>query len=213
MLDKNTQKEANKMANGYSPIYNQAIRNIPIFEVTAWSAFTNQPTNDQFEIVSNSASDTQRITVWYTETGSSVVKYETLTLTGTTAVASVSTTVANVIGAFLGERFGAISLRAVGTITIRKKTGALAITTIAATKLSTGAPYFYLQGNNVKVQNITGKTWINTIVTNGIVSPATTTGATMELESREVLPIKVYSYLSLVSDGTGSTCQIIVEES
>jgi hypothetical protein len=200
------------MSVGISQIYNKVIRNIPIFEVTA-ALSTNQPTNDQFEIVSNSTSDTQKITVWYTDTGdTNTIKYETFTLNGTTAVGSASTIVENVIGAFLGERYGDISKRAVGTITIRKKTGALAISTITAGKLSTGTPYFYLQGNNVKVENIAGNTWINSVKVNGLVAAATSTGACTQLTGRMERERKVDSFLSLVSDGTGSTVQIIVFE-
>lgn len=196
---------------------------IPIFEVTLQSAFTNQPTNDGVEILSNNASDTQLCTVWYTETGSSTLKYETVTLTGTSVKALTSVIIASVYGVFLGTPDGTISKRAVGTITVRKATGDAAITTIAATKLSSGTQRFYLAGRNVEVENIAGNTWIgaltptNFAVNNAedILEASTTpiaiaTGAYLQLTGRMSKLLTVADYLTIASDVTGSTVQITV---
>lgn len=196
---------------------------IPITEVTLQSAFTNQPTNDYFEVVSANAGDTQKITVWYTETGSTTLKSETLTLTGATAVSSNSAIVANVYGVFLGDTSGTISKRAVGVITVRKKTGALAITTIAATKLGSGTQMFYLAGRNIELENIAGNTWINAVtpmdyqsdnagkLANPTVpSIAIATGACLQMTGRMTKNLTVTDYISIASDTTGSTVQITV---
>lgn len=203
--------------------YRSHERYIPVFEATLQTSFTNQPTNDQFEVVSASASDTQKITVWFTETGSTVMKWETLTLTGVAAVASTSTTVGIVYGAYLGDNTGAISKRAVGTITIRKKTGALAITTIAATKLASGTSYFYIGGKNIELENIAGNTWINanspiqfsrdnaSAVANLTLAPmANPLNSSLQLAGRMSKFLNVTDYISITSDTTGSTVQITV---
>lgn len=95
--------------------------------------FTNQPTGDQFEVLSSSASDiTQTVTVYYTKTGTTTtILSQTITLTGTTAVASTDTTVQQVFAVTK-------SAATVGTITVRKKTGAATITTLAPATLSSG---------------------------------------------------------------------------
>lgn len=187
---------------------------IPIFEVTAWSGWSNQPTGDNFEVVSNNAGDTQKVTVWYSVTGSSTIVNETLTLTGTTAVSNALATVDKVYGIFLGDKYGNMSARATGTITLRKKTGALAITTITAGKLCSGSPYFYLPGCNVEIENIAGNTWFNTVKDATLANPvlATTTGPCVQLTGRMSKLTKVNDYVSIISDGTGSTVQILVYE-
>lgn len=96
--------------------------------------FTNQPTGDQFEILSSSAADAagKTVTIYFTKTGTTTtVSSETLTLNGTTAVASVTTTVQNVLAVTK-------NIATTGTITIRKKTGAATITTLAPATLSSG---------------------------------------------------------------------------
>jgi hypothetical protein len=95
--------------------------------------FTNQPTGDQFEVLSSSASDvTQTVTVYYTKTGTTTtILSQTITLTGTTAVASTDTTVQQVFAVTK-------SAATVGTVTVRKKTGAATITTLAPATLTSG---------------------------------------------------------------------------
>lgn len=183
-------------------------RIIPIFEVTAVSA-SNQPANDSIEVVSNNAADTQTITLWGID-NSNVFQYATLTLTGTTAVKStLSPNWKTLYGAFLGDRFGNISARATGTITIREDSGDAAITTIAAGKLSTGMMFFEVPGEDVTLENIAGNTWFNTL---GV---ASTTGASGQLTGRMSINTMVgtdVKYLSIISDGTGSTAQVYVLE-
>ena len=177
---------------------------IPITEITAVS-ITNQPANDGAEIVSSSASDTQKITLWGNTNGSTDIVYETITLTGTTAVSTIKTDWGTIYGAFLGDQYGLISSRAVGTITIREASADLAITTIAAGKLGTGQQRFSLAGRKIAIENILGVTYFN-----GGNTLATTTGANAQLEARMTIPIVVDSFLTIISDGTGSTAQIYV---
>lgn len=97
------------------------------------AAFTNQPTSDQFEVLSSNAGDTtQTVTVYYTKTGTTTtVLSQTITLTGTTAVASTDTTVQQVLAVVK-------SAATVGTVTVRKKTAAGTITTLAPATLTSG---------------------------------------------------------------------------
>lgn len=99
----------------------------------AGAAFTNQPTSDQFEVLSSNAGDTtQTVTVYYTKTGTTTtVLSQTITLNGTTAVGSTDTTVQQVLGVTK-------SAATLGTVTVRKKTGAATITTLAAGTLTSG---------------------------------------------------------------------------
>ena len=93
--------------------------------------FANQPQNDGIEIVSNSASDTQVATVYGTTTGTGIVVAEAITLTGTSAVASVKTDWGYILGIEL-------SSAAVGTVTIREASANATIITIAAAASSSG---------------------------------------------------------------------------
>lgn len=205
--------------------YRGHLRYIPIFEITDWSTWSNQPTGDNYQVVSSSASDTQKVTIWYSVVGGTAILSETLTLNGTTAVNSSLATVNKVYGIFLGDNTGIISSRAVGTITLQKKTGTLAITTIAATKLASGVCTFYLAGNNVEVENIAGNTWFNAAtpvnfntnnaqnLSNPVNPPmATAIGASVQMSGRMAKVLKVEDYISLVSDASGSTAQITVFE-
>lgn len=181
---------------------------IPIFETTAVSA-SNQPTNDDIQVLSDSASDTQVITLFGID-NSDAFQVKELVLTGVTPVDSVlNPKWKTLYGAFLGDSKGNISARATGTITIREKSGGLAIATIAATKLSTGMLFFDLPGNDVVLENISGNTWFNTA---GI---ASTTGASGQMAGRMAAELLIKSnnrYLSLISDSGGSTAQIYVLE-
>jgi hypothetical protein len=178
---------------------------IPIFELTDVSS-SNQPANDDIQVISSSENDTQKITLFGVD-NSDVFQTKELTLNGTTAVDSVLTPKWKTLyGAFLGDIYGDISARAVGTITIREKSGAQAITTIAATELSTGRLYFNLPGENIILENVSDNSWFNHL---GI---ATTTGKCGQLTGRMAIQITTESdeYLSLISDGSGSTMQIYV---
>ena len=178
---------------------------IPIFELTAVSG-SNQPANDDIQVISNSTSDTQKITLFGID-NSDAFQTKELTLNGTTAVDSVlNPKWKTLYGAFLGDIYGNISARAVGTITLREKSAAQTIATIAATKLSTGRLYFNLPGENIILENIAGNSWFNHL---GI---ATTTGKCGQLTGRMAIQIIAESdeYVSLISDGSGSTMQIYV---
>ncbi len=91
-------------------------------------AFTNQPANDAIEVISNSISDTQQLTLWGTTNGGVVLVSETITLTGTTAV----TTAKSDWGVLLGVEVPYGQKPAAGTITIREASGNAAITTLTA---------------------------------------------------------------------------------
>jgi hypothetical protein len=180
-------------------------RIIPIFEVTAVSA-NNQPANDDIELISDSASDTQQITVLYYD-NSDILHQVTTTLDGVTQVVVTSAVKPKTfLGAYLGDEKGNISARAVGTITIREASGNQAIATIAAGKLSTGMAHFIAKGEDVVIENIAGNTWFNTL------GMASTTGASGQLTGRMSMDVQVPSdkFISLISDAVGSTVQIYV---
>lgn len=181
---------------------------IPIFEIGAVSA-SNQPTNDSIEIVSDNAADTQDITIWGID-NSDNFQYATVTLKGATAVKStLDPNWKTIYGAFLGDRFGNISTRATGTITIRKDSGDQAITTITAGKLSTGMVFFEVAGQDIVIENITGKSWFNPL---GV---ASITGASGQLDGRMSMDVTIPTakkYISLISDSSGATAQIYVLE-
>ncbi|MFW9968621.1 MAG: hypothetical protein ACFFDF_00375 [Candidatus Odinarchaeota archaeon] len=187
--------------------YKRINRIIPIFEVTAYSGFTNQPANDDIEIVSDSASDTQLITVLYYD-NSDDLQQETTTLTGTSPVTIATTPKAKtVLGAFLGDDKGNISARAVGTITIREASGDLTITTISAGELAVGVQRFYLEGQDVVIEAINGNAWYNPH--DKVVS---TTGAHIQMTGRMSHEINVTKYLTFISDNVGATVQILITD-
>lgn len=93
--------------------------------------FTNQPSNDGVEILSDNAGDVQVATVYGTTTGTDTVVAEPITLTGTVAVSTVKVD----WGVILGVK---VASAAVGTITFREASGNAAITTIAPAALSSG---------------------------------------------------------------------------
>lgn len=180
---------------------------IPIFEITAIST-SNQPTNDDVQVVSDSASDTQIITLFGVDNADKF-QVKQLTLNGVTAVDSIlDPKWKTIYGAFLGDIYGNISKRAVGTITIKEKSGGQTISTITAGKLSTGSIFLKLGGQDITLENISGNTWFNTN------EPALTTNASGQMSGRMSIDLLVKSekYLSLISDGSGSTAQIYVSE-
>ncbi len=182
-------------------------RIIPVFQVTAWSGFTNQPANDAVEVVSSSASDTGKITIFGTTYSTGAFAYETITLNGITAVATTKTDWGNVYGTFMGDIYGRNFAKAVGTITIREGSGDLAITTIAAGNLSKGLVAFDLSGYNVVLENITGNTFWNIVAV-----PTADTGGQMAGRMSAEVRHKSGQYLYLISDATGSTAQVYVYE-
>ncbi len=96
-------------------------------------AFTNQPANDGLEILSANAGDTtQTVTVIGTTQGTDTVVVETVTLTGTTPVATVKTD----WGVILAVKKSAATL---GTVTVREASADQTVTAgLTAAVLSVG---------------------------------------------------------------------------
>lgn len=108
------------------------------------SAFTNQPLNDSVTIVSSNAGDTtQTTTIIGTTTGTNTTVSETIALNGTTPVVTVKTNWGQILAVKL-------SASCAGTVTWKKTTGALTITTAATTVLKVGV-------NTVSSTNAFGK--------------------------------------------------------
>lgn len=96
-------------------------------------AFTNQPANDGVEVLSSNAGDTtQTVTIIGTTNGTDTVVVETVTLAGTTPVATVKTD----WGVILAVKKSATTL---GTVTVREASGDATITAgLTAAVLSVG---------------------------------------------------------------------------
>lgn len=179
---------------------------IPMFDLLAWSGFTNQPDGDDVEIVSDNAGDTGKCTVFYTKKSDGTFAYATVTLTGVTAKALTGATdVDDVLGVFLGDIEGKNITPAVGTITLREASGDQAITTIVATKISKGLVAFDLTGKQIILNVHSGNVWKRC---SNVAS--TTTGFKMNLTGGNIKEEKIASMLYLISDTTGATAQIEV---
>jgi hypothetical protein len=173
--------------------------------VTNWSAFGNQPTNDGVEVVSDSASDTGLCTIWGTDNSTGAIAYETIRLTGTSAVSTTKVTWGNVYGIFLGEADGKRITRAVGTITIRKATGNATIITVTAGNFQKGMAIFLCEGETVEFSSASGTLYWNTLVA------ATSTNSITESGVVDV-SVLVDKYLYFISDNTGAVVQLTVLE-
>jgi hypothetical protein len=185
--------------------FRQSAYVIPAFDLLAWSGFTNQPANDGVEVVSNSASDIGKCTIFGTTHGTGAFAHETITLNGTNAVSTSKTDWGNIYGVFLGDVDGQNVTPAVGTITVREASGDQAITTIAATKISKGMIALDFGGKDVIYRFLTasGNVWKRV---NGVVS-ATNGFQYIGQEMREEY---IPGHLYLISDTTGATCSIDV---
>ena len=179
---------------------------VPQMTVTNWSAYTNQPANDGVEVISDSASDVGRCTIWGTTYATGALTYETVTLTGTTVVNTSKTDWGNVYGIFLGESNGTKITRAVGTITVREKSADQAITTLTASEFQDGMVCFNCPGQIVQFSNYSGTLYWSTLIT-----AATSLNAVTEVGVVNI-PVLVDKYLSLISDNTGAVVQLIVME-
>ncbi len=103
-----------------------------ILVTTVGSAFGNQPSNDGVEVLSASAADTtQTVTIYGTTTGTDTLVSETVTLNGTTFVATTKVDWGIIVGVEL-------SASCAGTVTIREASGDAVITTILTTVLNAG---------------------------------------------------------------------------
>jgi len=178
---------------------------IPIMDIGAWSAFTNQPANDGVEVVSNSASDVGLCTIFGTTHVGGAFAFETITLNGVTAVATTKVDWGNVYGIFMGDINGKNITPAVGTITVREASADQTITTLAATKISKGLVQFDLTGKDVVVNAHSGNVFVRTT---GVATA--TSGFKLNLTGGNILDLKVTQYLSLIDDTAGATAQILV---
>lgn len=179
---------------------------IPMMDLLAWSGFTNQPTNDGVEIVSDSASDVGKCTIFGTTNTGGAFAYETVTLTGTTAVATTKTDWGNIYGIFLGDIYGKNYSPAVGTITIREASADQTITTIVATKISKGMVALNLTGKSIILNVHSGNVWKRCA---GVVTTAN--GFKLNLTGGGIKEERIASMLYLISDTTGGTAQIEVQ--
>jgi len=176
---------------------------VPLFDIGGSAFDNNAGINDIVQVISNSASDTGIITLVGITHGKNDLVYETIKLNGTTAVDSVKEDWGSLYGVFLGDINGKNCSAAVGTITVRKKTGPATITTIAGTKRSIGTIILDLSGHNITLQIGTGNTWVNT-------NKPPTINNSLKYAAAGTLPLCTKQYLYLLGDGTGSTAQIIV---
>jgi len=176
---------------------------IPLFSTLAWSGFTNQPDGDGVEVVSNSASDTGKLTIFGTNKTTGVLEYETITLTGATVVSTVEDDWDDILGAFLGDIYGKNIKAAVGTITLRKATGDGAITTLTAAAISTGMVGFDLRSLNISIIHVSGNLYFNQ-------GAAVTVANGYPFSTGEKFLVKTDDLFYLISDGTGATSKILV---
>jgi len=122
---------------------------LKIVDAGTGGGFANQPAGDTLTVVSDNAADIgQTVTIYGTKTETTTtITSETVTLNGTTAVDTTTTTWQNIL---------AIELSAVaaGTVTIAKKSGGLAITTITTGDLSAGVATLTGQNFNGVIPSI-----------------------------------------------------------
>lgn len=178
---------------------------IPLFDIKAWSGFSNQPDGDHVTVVSDSASDTGKCTIFGTNKTTGAFQYETVTLTGTDAVDTTLDSFDDVMGIFLGDIYGKNTKAAVGTITVKEKTGGTTITTIAATKLGIGLQAFYgLTGRDVTICEVSGNLYL---YDDGL---ATTANGYPFASAEKLNLCPAGEYFSLISDSSAATAKIIV---
>jgi hypothetical protein len=184
--------------------FRQSAYVIPAFDILAWSGFTNQPDGDDVEIISNSASDVGKCTIFYTKKSDGTFTHTTVTLTGTNAKALTGANdVDDVLGIVLGDIDGQNITPAVGTITIREASGGQAITTIAATKISKGMVALDFGGKDVIYRILSGNAWKNT-------AAVVTAANGFKMESGDARDEFVSGHLYLISDTSGASCSIDV---
>jgi hypothetical protein len=179
---------------------------IPMMSLLAWSGFTNQPANDGVEIVSDSASDVGLCTVFGTTHVGGAFAYETVTLTGSNAKSTTKTDWGNVYGIFLGDIYGQNTTPAVGTITIREASADQTITTLAAAAISKGMVAFNLANKDIILNVHSGNVWK---CQSGVVTTAN--GFKLNLTGGNIKDERVSSWIYLISDTAGATCQIEVQ--
>jgi hypothetical protein len=178
---------------------------VPQMTVTNWAGYGNQPANDGVEIISNSASDTGLCTIWGTNYSTGALTYETVTLTGTSAVSTTKITWGNIYGIFLGDAYGRKITRAAGTITVREASLNATITTLSAAAFQSGMACFLCEGEVVEFSNYSGNLYWNTLVAATALNSITEVGTV-------TVQVLCGKYLSLISDNTGAVVQLVVME-
>ncbi len=128
--------------------------------------FTNQPTNDGWEAISSSAGDVAWLRVCGTITGTNLrnLACETIQLTGTSQIASVTTTYADIFTARICTTSACVAnSAAVGTVTLREASGNATITTIApgASKAATQDVILQTITSTLDINGLTQETTIN----------------------------------------------------
>ena len=189
------------------PKYKKQKYVIPLFQVGG-AAFTNMPTNDGIEVISNSASDVNKITFFGSTYGTGVLAYETVTMLGATQAPTVKTNWGNLYGYFLGDIYGKNSSVAVGTITIREASGNATISTLTAGLRSAGSQVFLLPGEDIIIHFASGNTWKNANK-DGIYP---TINNSFKFGIGDVKEEDIREYLYLLGDTSGSTVQIEATE-
>jgi len=177
---------------------------VPTCTVTNWSGFGNQPAGDGVEVVSDDTGDTMDCTIFGTVHSTGKLTHETITLTGTDVVSTLRTDWGNIYGIILSRRDGRLLTRATGTITFREASADQTITTITANNFHAGMMILYLPGLNVNVISASGNLYWSTLST----AATSTTGATET--GKTAIGVKVSEYLSLISDNTGASLQVVV---
>jgi hypothetical protein len=180
---------------------------IPLFQIGG-SALANMPANDGVEVISDSASDVNMLTIIGTKYGTNVLMYETVTMLGTSQAATVETAWNNVYGFFLGDIYGRFSTVAVGTITVREASGNATIGTITAGNRSRASVGFMLAGKNILFHNISGNTWVN--ANNKLIYPTTNNSFKYTAGMAEDMKVPGNGFIYLIGDTSGSTAQIKV---
>ena len=180
---------------------------IPLFQVGG-SAFTNMPAGDAVEVLSGSASDVNKLTIFGTNNTTGALKYETVTMDGTSVVTTTETNWGNVYGVFLGDIYGKNSTVAVGTITVREASGNATITQLTAGIRSAGSQIFLLPGRDIILHAISGNTWKNANHSGVYPTASNAFKFTAGMSKDEC----IREYLYLLGDASGSTVQIEVTE-
>jgi hypothetical protein len=179
---------------------------IPKFDVTDQAAFTNQPANDGVEIVSSSASDVGKCTIWGTTNGTTTMVSETVTLTGATPKATTKTDWGTIYAVFLGDSDGKNITPAVGTITVREASADQTICQIAVGKISKGSVIFALPTSTITLDTISGTLYMKTL---GVATSSN--GKTLTSSKPIELRTSDYIYMGVAaSDSTGVVADIIV---
>lgn len=175
---------------------------IPIFEVGAWTGFTNQPAGDAYTIVSSSALDTGRCTIIGKTQGQDDFVFETVNLTGQTPVTSSKNNWGTIYGIFNGEIDGRNANPVAGTLTLKEASGGQVITTLAAGKISVGMVVLNFSGKDIIYRVLTGNVWKG--------STLITTSNGFAMIANDARDEYISGYLFLVSDSNGATCSIDV---